>query len=51
MAHDIYDSIFDEFCKMCPWAAKDVKKWYPSENEMEITIEMWMEAQCNMIMF
>ena len=40
MAHDIYDSIFDEFCKMCPWAAKDVKKWYPSENEMEITIEL-----------
>ncbi len=31
--------IFDEFIKMCPWAEKDVVRWYPSDFS-EIISEM-----------
>lgn len=39
MSYDLHDQIFDEFCKMCPWAAPKVSKWYETGN-LEIIIEL-----------
>lgn len=32
-------AVFDEFVKMCPWAAKKVVRWHPSDN-FEIVVEL-----------
>lgn len=32
-------AVFDEFAKMCPWAADKVARWYPSDN-FEIVVEL-----------
>lgn len=39
MGRDLYDQIFEEFCKMCPWAEPKVATWCKS-GDLEITIEL-----------
>lgn len=39
MSYKLHDQIFDEFCKMCPWAAPKVSKWYET-GTLEIIIEL-----------
>ena len=39
MSYELHDQIFDEFCKMCPWAAPKVSKWYET-GSLEIIIEL-----------
>lgn len=39
MSYDFNQQMFEEFCKMCPWAAPKVTTWYES-GYFEITIEL-----------
>lgn len=39
MVNGLYYDVFEEFKRMCPWAAGKVKKWYSTE-DMVIVIEL-----------
>ena len=39
MDESVYNDIFEEFKKMCPWTVKDITRWY-KKGDLEIVVEL-----------
>lgn len=39
MVESVCNDIFEEFKKMCPWAVKDITRWY-KKGDLEIVVEL-----------